>query len=191
MNIDELVIRAKDGDITSAELKEVAAIIKRDEGGDLTYRLLYVLLRSRSVEHEDIIAGFVQYERDPQVASLVLHTLVSQWRLGARYRNALLGAMSGFSWDEDNDVKIGAVTAAGEYLRESHDPEVLASIIKIARTNDPMDPIGQAAVEGLSRALGDDHLASLAPKDSNERAMWIDRILERAVFRLTTESGQC
>jgi hypothetical protein len=86
------------------------------------------------------------------VAALALSTLCVQWGLSERYRENILRGLRGLEWDDLDDVRDAAITAAGAHLRTHTDGEMLTELMKFADDVDrPLEL--QFAIEALARAL--------------------------------------
>lgn len=64
-----------------------------------------------------------------------------------------MNALSGYPWDEDNETRVAALSATGEFLRTNADCALLAKLIVIAEAD--KDVMQSFAVDALERALGD------------------------------------
>ena len=186
LNVEDLVIRAKVGEVSGPELEAAANALERGAGKD-TYQLLYVLGRTDSRKHERLIASFLDFEQDAQVAALALSILCSQWGLGERYREHLHGFLLGEDWDFIDEVKQAAISSAGEYLRSTSDCSILGTLFAIA-TSAPGDLNERFAVEALARSLGEPHSSAVFPAGADAK-FWGEDILTRARQRLEAECG--
>lgn len=183
-NVEDLVMRAKVGSICGPELEEVARTLQRGAGND-TYQLLYVLGRTASRTHERLIASFLEFEQDAQVAALALRILCIQWGLGQKYREHLEKFLQGESWDILDEAKQSAISCAGEYLRGVSDCAILKGLLLSANpVTDNL--IARFAVEALARSLGESHSNAVLPAGADARS-WRDKVRSRAQQRLVTE----
>ena len=182
--LDDLVYRAKVGEVTAEELLLVSAALTDHPERD-AYKLLYVLGRAGARDQERLVAQFLDAPTDPQVAALALSILCTHWGLGDRYRASLLAFLRGRDWDVLGEARDAAVTAAGEYLRGTVDCEVLEALLAVAENDD--DDLGaRFAAEALARALGEGHASALPPAgESVER--WTAVVRSRARTRLNAE----
>lgn len=185
LDVDDLVQRAKIGKVTNEEVGRIVAVLKGETSVDV-YRLLYVLVRVSAREYEFLVARFINYPADPQVAALALSSLCVQWKLAHRYRHSILLALGGVEWDLFDELKQAAIAAAGEYLRSAKDPLVLDRLTNIA-TSCESELNRRFAVEALARALGESYSEAVFPRDVGEGCVWAQAILDRAKRRLIAE----
>lgn len=185
LDLEDLVERAKAEQVSSEEIEKIANALPGSAGTD-TYRLLYVLLRMRARKYEDLIAGFISYPSDAQVAALALSNLCVQWGLAGRYRDRIIEAIDGIGWDDFGELKQSAISAAGEYLTSTSDSLLLKKLIDIAMLYET-DLSGRFAIEALARALGDPHSVAVFPREVKDGQAWAMGILERGTSRLAAE----
>jgi hypothetical protein len=122
--------------------------------GVATYKLLYVLSRSRAVRHEQVVASFLDYANDPMVVRLALQTLCTFWGETARYLNDVCRFAAGVEWDYFGDVRQVALSAAGEYLRIQQNCELFRIVYDACINSSIGDVEERVALEALARALG-------------------------------------
>jgi len=97
--LGDLIRRSKEGAVPALELRKVAGILAAGPGGNDTYQLLYVLVRSGAREYEDLVAGLLGYQDDPMVARLALQALRTVWGLAGRYDDTLARFLQGVDRD--------------------------------------------------------------------------------------------
>ncbi len=162
-DVSSLVARAKEGRVAKAEIAEVARRLAAGAEGEDTYSLLYVVGRSFAVEHEGLVAGFLESRDEPTLARLAVQVLCTQWRLTERYVDQLQRFLDGVDWDCLDDVRPVAVTAAGEFLREHAHRGLLERLVHLCGPAG-LDPLQRRiAREALARALGDPAPADVLP----------------------------
>lgn len=185
MNVDDLMMRAKEGLVSSDEFALVASVLRAGGRNVDVYRLAYVLGRSGAKEYENLLADFLEYRDNPNVAGLVTSILCVQWGLAGKYRDHLAAALAGYEWDDFNEVKLAALGAAGEYLRSACNCEILRALVKISES--AQSNMRNFALEAMSRALGDDHLVATYPRDQVRAEAWTASVRERIATRLRDE----
>lgn len=177
--------KAKDETITDREVDEVAASLLAGNQPDQVYKQVYILGRSFARRHENLLADHLVYPANPEVSATALGMLCAQWKLGRKYRVYILAGLSGLDWDTDGDVRTRAISAAGEYLRDNGDHEVLTDLIAVAESNGALE--SRFAWESIARALGDSYNEAIPRRDPNENAQWIASLRTRAADRLRIE----
>jgi hypothetical protein len=153
VNIADLVSRSKAGTVSTVELAEVARAIEAGAPDSELYYLLYVLGRSFSYEHEELIARYIEYPADPWVARCAIEVLCRMWSLQPKYAAELRRFIAGVKWDE-GEVRQIALAAAGEYLTSHVDTEMLELLLNRADPANESALERQIAVEALAVALG-------------------------------------
>jgi hypothetical protein len=185
LDVADLVNRAKEGAVSTGELRAIADRLEDGAGSD-TYRLLYVIARMGAREYEELLAGYMRYSEDPQVAALALSVLCVQWERCHLYRDRLLDALAGVPWDQFDELKQAAISAAGEYLRSANDLAVFQLLLETAEVHE-VSLEGKFAIEALARALGEPRSDATYPRDPAKGRAWAQGILNRAQGRAKTE----
>jgi hypothetical protein len=127
VNLPELLKRAYWGTVTQAELSEVVRLITEDSSKDLN-ALIQILGRAGSPKYRKIVEPFLLNVGNPQLSALALKVLCWSWGLAREYRETLLDFLKGVDWDDEDYVRLAAISAAGEYLRKTSDNELLQVI---------------------------------------------------------------
>lgn len=149
-----------------------------------TYRCLYIIVRSEAREYEDLVAEFLDFDEDPQVAALALSGLCTHWQLGVRYRDYIQRYLRGVSWDIFDEVRMAAISASGEYLRSRRDCSMLRNLLANTEAGD--SDIARFAVEAVARALGEPHKRAVPPSRA-ESDDWVNLIVSRGKQRVLSE----
>lgn len=185
IDLDELVDQAKQGLVSRQQLAEVAALLRSTVDETRTYRLLYVLSRSRATEHEELVAGFLR-SGEPELARLALQTLCTFWGLAESYMDELRAFLDGVDWDSWGDVRQIAISAAGDHLRTHTDTAMFARLLELAYPDNTDEVERRVALEALATALGDP-VAETLKAGGDDREGWTARVLSRAEDRLAAE----
>ncbi|GAA2674201.1 MULTISPECIES: hypothetical protein [Actinosynnema] len=182
-----LLAHAKSGTLTLHEAAEVADALVADPFGEHSYERIYTLGRSFSTQYEGLIAGYLTHQCDDELARIALQTLCGFWGMCERYLVDLRRFLDGADNDPMGFVRVVAVSAAGEHLRDNVHSGLLAHLLDLAALRHDEDQDGiKHVVDALSRALGDPHHA--APVKA-ARAAWEEEVLRRARERLAVEPG--
>lgn len=183
-NPDDVVRRAKTGGLSNYDLENIALTLRSPDVDERhVYQLLYALARAGNREYEDLIAGYLDYRRDPQVAALAVSSLCTQWGLTRRYRDHVVAALRGLEWDAMDEVRQAASTAAGEYLRLAEDCEILRELINLAQ-GDWEDLDRRFAIEALARSLGESHSQAVFPAEASAAESWANHIRQQSIDRM-------
>ena len=187
-DVDDLVARAKEGLVTKAEISEVARLLEDRVDDEHAYRLLYVIGRSRATEHEELVAGFLDEEEQPSVAALALQVLCSFWNLTDRYAEQVRCFVEGVDWDFLGEVRLIAISAAGEYLAVRPHCPILRGLLALCVADDESQTERRVALEAVARALGDPVGETLRAGGARREA-WAQDVLARGQARLALECG--
>lgn len=184
--ISELVTRSKSGTVTREELNEAARMIEAGASDQDLYDLIYILGRSFSYEHEALIARYLDYPADPWAARSALEVLCRMWDRQEKYAADLRRFLVGVEWDE-GEVRQIAISAAGAYLNDHVDTEMLSLLVKRASMENESRLEREIATEALAVALGASTEEVVLRDRSEPWGQWAGKIVQRAVARLTSE----
>jgi len=153
--VNDIVDRAKSGLLSKREVskiaRELAAGIAKDP-----YTAIHVLGLMNSIEHEQLVARYLRSSDDPMIARIALQVLSANWGLAERYRSAIEEFARGVAWDSDADVRLAALSAAGELARASGDAPLVALLLSVLDDEGNPRLVRQAAYFALARASGKD-----------------------------------
>jgi hypothetical protein len=163
---------------SAEDVAVVVGLLSGEHDAEDTYWLLQALGRAGRVEHEVLVAGFLEYREEPTVAALALRVLCRHWGLADRYADRIRE----FLYLDDGVLspRSVAISLAGEYLRDRRDAAMLERLVELAG-EDGVDWIDRKhALTALATALGYPHSARVRGADG-------ERILVEAVARLAGE----
>jgi hypothetical protein len=131
-NINELLEKAKWDKLSKSELDEVVKRIMQFKEGDEDdlYGLLYALGRSGASKYRNLVERFLVYPADPMIARIALKTLCTYWDLVPCYLETIKNFIKGVGWDDDQ-VRIAAISIAGEYVRSENNKECLKLLLEM------------------------------------------------------------
>jgi hypothetical protein len=131
-SIDELLEKAKWDKLSKSELDEIVKRIRQFKEGDDDdlYSLLYALGRSGASEYRNLVEKFLIYPADSMISRIALRTLCTYWDLVPYYIEIVKNFIKGVDWDDDQ-VRIAAISIAGEYVRSTNDKECLKLLLEI------------------------------------------------------------
>jgi len=148
-----LLERAKAGKISSTEIDTVAKKLKSDEGTEDSYTLLHILGVASATKYEMEVVRYLHCSTDPMVARMALQVLSNHWDKASRYRDEIEAFVRGVAWDEEDDVRLAAISIAGELSRTS-DKKLVSLLASIFSDMQQRQIVRQAAYFALARALG-------------------------------------
>lgn len=151
---ERLFMESKERRLSPEELDLVKAELLDPESTEERYRLLYILGRGGDPSLLPVVEPFLDSPDEPMLARLALEILCHMWDLYDRYRDEIIRFIIGVSWDEDEDVKLMAISCAGSLVQEHPDPELIRLLIWVAESPDEDDVNTQVALRALARATG-------------------------------------
>lgn len=188
MNYDELLQRAKWGaGLTREELNHVASQLTSQSPKANRYTLLHILGAGGDEQYRQLIESFLNYKDDTMLAKLALQILCGFWGDTDRYRDYVLKFLKGVEWDDDDDCRLIAISAAGEYLRKTADPDLLRELLRIFYDEEDWPSVREGAYSALARAVGMEW--GDLPSAANKMDFYKDvdsTVLEKAAKRLST-----
>ncbi|MGF1660858.1 MAG: hypothetical protein ACFCVG_00050 [Kineosporiaceae bacterium] len=158
LDLDDLLDRVKSGErLPHATVEQIVAAIHDPTSPYPLYTLLHILGRGFMVEHRPLMESFLDYREDPMITSIALRSLTAYWGLHSDYLDDLTTFARGVDWDDEDDVRIIALSQLGEYAREVHDIHVIRLLVEILDKEAEDELIRSFAVAAVARALGHDH----------------------------------
>jgi hypothetical protein len=131
MNTKELVIKATEGRLLQQELEEVIQLL--DASACDRYDALLIIGRSGATQHRRTVEKYLAGSDGPLLARLALLILCGYWGLASDYKTVLEGFLRKVYWDEEDDVRLLAISLTGNLLIEDADCRLLRLIIGIFR----------------------------------------------------------
>lgn len=154
MKPDDFLSAAKRGDLQDSDAKRVAAELTSPVTQHDRYTLIHILGKAGRREYRAIIEGYLESPEDPMLAKIALETLCSYWNEAVSYRSQVLRFCRGVHWDTEDDVKLIAISAAGEILRENQDEVLLTQLLHLCSPEQSNAVVPMAAESALLRAAG-------------------------------------
>ena len=153
-NYHDLLEKAKWSKLTDAEVGAVARELQREKPDTDRYTLLHILGRAGATAHRGLVERYLDVPDDPMLARIALQTLIDYWDLADEYLAVTKRFVHGVAWDVDQDVRLVAISNAGEYLRTHEEPELLGEILRIFNDDREMRMSRETAYRALARATG-------------------------------------
>lgn len=176
-----LLEQVKWGAPDDKELDAVALALGAGKiSGDNVYTAVHLLGRAARPRDEALIATFLNGHQGPMVARIAIQTLCSSFGAARNYRCQLLRFIGREPWDEGDDVRLVALSQAGEHLRSILDPELFSAILAIAADEAELATTRLGALSALGRALGDSWGALPSPTLTVLDRAWTAEMLDRA-----------
>lgn len=167
-NLDDLLEEAKWGRLTEEEIQYVASQIKECKPADSRnlYTLLHILGKATAgnpmaAQYRNLVEGFLVYPSDSMISRIAFVVLCNYWDLDKEYLPQMKAFIRGVDWDDD-DVRLVAISSAGEYLRKTFDRDLLELLIQTFEGNscssreglEVEDVARETAYSALARADG-------------------------------------
>jgi hypothetical protein len=152
MNMQELISKATHGQLTQHEL--AAVVTSLDDDTEDTYTALLVIGRAGATQYRPVVERYLHSPNDPMLARLAVQILCSYWGLAVEYRDALERFVRKVTWDDEEDVRLMAISCMGYYLAQHQDRHWLTLLLTIFRNADEDQIIREAAYCSLAIAIG-------------------------------------
>ncbi len=149
-----MLARAKKGLLSETEIAAVAHELENPASETDPYTLLHILGRAEAKSHTKLVEHFLNQRDDPMVAHLALQILCGFWGYCSRYLSDVSRFIDGVPWDPDEEIRSGAISAAGEYLRATEHPELINKLLAIFENENESQGAREDAYLALARAVG-------------------------------------
>lgn len=156
MNLDRLLDKAKWSKLSDQELAQVVHRIRNHQSDKVQtlYTLLHILGRSEAIEHHALMETFLYYPEEPMITRIALKSLCNDFGLTKNYLDLLKKFILGVDWDEEDDVRLIAISIAGTYINETGDTTLLPLLLAIYENENEDNSFRNVAYEALARATG-------------------------------------
>ena len=171
-SLEALMEEARWGKLTQNELDYVVQRTKSidpdttndDEGWDLV-KLIYIIGNSGAHQYRQLVEKFLHFRSNEMVCDKALWTLCRYWGLTKEYLDDVKLYIRGVEWAPTFNVRIAALSIAGEFLRKEYDRELLQLLLdvfeKLGNTDQIKDDddhsrylIQASAYSAIARAMG-------------------------------------
>lgn len=154
---NRLVDLARDDHLTPQQVQRILRQLDAQRGGADEYTLLNAV-GWLGPEHESVVASYLERPDDPMLSRLALQILVHRFGKAEAYMAQIAALAQGVEWDEDEDVRLVALSAAGQAVRERPDGYrvLLLILLDTATDNAERSLIRSTAIEALRRGLGEE-----------------------------------
>jgi len=154
VDYDELLDRAKWGKVSPQELARVADELANSQSSADRYTLLLILGKAQDHSHRELVESFLKCREDPMLARLALQILCEFWGLTEEYLAELVEFVHGVPWDVEDDVRLVAISIAGEYLRTHGDNDTLMALLHIFDSRGAQKIVREVAYRAIARSMG-------------------------------------
>ncbi len=156
MSLDEsnIVARARDGKLSEREIALLIDSLERQSAGTATYTRLNALGWTMRPDLAHVVSPFLSSPDDSMLSRLALQILVSRWGLGLDFADVVIEFASGVEWDEDDDVRLVALSSAGELARVDIRTADMFGVLIRALDDAERPIVRDAAYSAVLRGLG-------------------------------------
>ena len=151
MNIDALLAKATKGSLSDSELS-FAADLAASRSSD-AYTAIMVLGRSFAKKYRPLVETYLESPDNPMFARGAVYALCDCWDETERYLPQIIAFCRKVDWDDENDVRLIALSSAGEFLRNNWSQELAECVLHVAETEEDVI-ISNAAKQAIARAVG-------------------------------------
>jgi len=183
-NASEVIDRIEAGAAVSDDEYLAVTQSLRDRSDDHDpYTLLLILGLGFRFDQRRLVEEFLDDPADSMLTALALEILCEWWGDTAHYLGIARKFAQGVQWDEEDDVRVQAISVLGRYCATTFDRGALGDLLALAESHE-RDLIREFAIEALAVALGIDWLnaAARGPSDSP----WSQQVVQQARRKLET-----
>jgi hypothetical protein len=154
MNPKELIRKATEGNLSSGELSRIVESL--ETGTCDPYDALLIIGRAGATQYRSLVEGYLNCPESPMLARLSLLVLCRYWGLSSEYKTALEAFARKVEWDEEDDVRILAISIIGTLLATEPDDRLLKLLIDIFHDHTESKPqiLRETAYCALAEASG-------------------------------------
>ncbi|HET9240598.1 MAG TPA: hypothetical protein VFO10_25260 [Oligoflexus sp.] len=158
MNADDYLTKATNGKLSPKEMKDLVNAIRSEEGD--TYTLLLALGRAWGVQNKDLVEKYLVCPENPMLSRLAIQILCKYWDLGQNFLAHIQEAANGFEWDDEDDVRLMAISCLGYIYTQNKQTELLRQLYDIwnDEAQDKMARESSYLAMGLAIGYGYDQL---------------------------------
>jgi hypothetical protein len=138
--ISSIEERVRHGVVLAVDVQWVSAQLTCKEDNE-SYRLVELLGESRDFGQRQKLESLLHCELDPYLSAIALRVLCQDWGLATEYNQLLKKFIIGVPWDDTNELRDAALSAAGDSLYDKEDPRLLQEIVRVydnASTDDEL-----------------------------------------------------
>lgn len=169
-----LLERAHAGEATAADAFEATKLLRLASSPGDRYDALFVIGKSNATAYRSIVEEYLDASEEPMLARLALQILADWWGPPNQYRDQIARFVDGVDWDlhDGSYVRLIAMSAAGELLRNHDDPGLLRGLLAVFDDADLPDLVREQSYSAIARAEG----RSWAEIPGLGKPGWLDRV---------------
>ncbi|MEO3865083.1 HEAT repeat domain-containing protein [Rheinheimera fenheensis] len=149
----EILEKAKWGKLSNDEVNWLGTAISTSNDIDL-YTLIHAIGKAELKQYKGELESFLDYPNDPLISAITVRVLCGFWGLTDQYIDTIVKLLKGVDWDEDEDVKLEALSIIGNYLIKNRSPKIIKLILEIFENEENFNAVRSAAYCSLGRAFG-------------------------------------
>lgn len=129
---EDLLEKTREGELTQEEFNQIVEAARDGPYDENLYVLIHILGKvGFGEELREIVEKFLYYPDDPAVSEQALKALCEEWGLTSKYLEQIKNFIRGESWDVNENVRMLAISIAGEYIKETSDKELLMLLLDV------------------------------------------------------------
>ena len=152
MNLKPLIGKATNGSLEPSELHEVVRCLEANSCDP--YDALLIIGRAGAIQYRYLIVKYLNARDNPILTRLALMIICRYWKLTAEYKNVLEVFVRKVEWDDDDDIRVLAISITGSLLATQPDRHLLELLIGIFRDSSEPQLIREVAYCALAEASG-------------------------------------
>ena len=152
MSVDDMIRRATAGTISPSEIDTVARSLEKGEGDE--YDRLLILGRANAIEYRPLVEKYLDSPDDPMLARLAVQILCRYWGLASEYSDVLERFIRKVPWDEEEDVRVMAVSCCDVLLAKPDFKHLLEYIYELFQDESECSILRQAAYCAIAISVG-------------------------------------
>jgi hypothetical protein len=184
--LEEIWEKAQTGKLSNVDLRWVGSRLHCEFHED-NYKLIEIIGKSHDHSFREKLESLIHCQADSYLAALAVRILCQDWQFGDQYVEILERFIGGVSWDELDDLRLAAISAAGDVLHARQNAELLRTLLTVHDSQNSDDVVRNAAFRAIWKATGRDirkliptHQESYADNAELDRALQEARMLATA-----------
>lgn len=187
MNKGKLISRATRGGLSENEIQQVVQGLI--SGSHEPYEALLVVGRANARQYRALVDKYLTSPEDPMLSRLALQILCQYWGLADEYQDVIEMFMRKVDWDEDEDVRLMAISCAGTFLVDHQSAQLLSLLFQIFKDDSERQIVREAAYCSLALAAGKLPVELPAASRHFDLENDVDRSVIAAIETVLQEAG--
>jgi len=152
MNADDYLTKATKSKLTPNEVKDLVHAIRNET--DDVYTLLLALGRAWAIQYKDLVEKYLICPENTMLSRLAIQILCKYWDLGQNYIGHIQAAAKGFTWDDEDDVRLMAISCLGYIYTQNKSVELLRQLYEIWKNEAEDKMARESSYLAMGEALG-------------------------------------